>query len=80
MLLWLWYRPAATAPIQLLAEELPYAAGAVLKKKKKNKTKQKATPRNWSCFFGFYIMYFCWDCKNPSLIKLGKTKLKCYTS
>ena len=36
----LWCRPAATAPIQLPAWELPYAADATLKrpkKKKKNK-------------------------------------------
>ena len=31
-LLWLWHRPAAAAPIQPLALELPYAAGAALKK------------------------------------------------
>ena len=30
-LLWLWRRPAATAPIQPLAWELQYAAGATLK-------------------------------------------------
>ena len=30
-LLWLWCRPAATAPIQLLAWEIPYAVGAALK-------------------------------------------------
>ena len=29
-------RPAAVAPIQLLAWELPYAAGLALKRKKKN--------------------------------------------
>jgi len=28
----LWHRPAATAPIQPLAWELPYAAGAALKR------------------------------------------------
>ena len=33
MLLWLWYRQAAVAPIQLLAWELPYATGAALKSK-----------------------------------------------
>ena len=33
--LWLWCRPAAAAPIRPLAWELPYAAGAALKKKKK---------------------------------------------
>ena len=34
-LLWLWRRPAAAAPIQPLARELPYAEGAALKRKKK---------------------------------------------
>ena len=32
--LWLWHRPAATAPIWPLAWELPFAAGVALKKKK----------------------------------------------
>ena len=45
VLLWLWYRPAATAPIQLLAWEPPYAIGAALKrqkqKQKQNKTKKR---------------------------------------
>ena len=31
--LWLWHRPAAAAPIELLAQELPYAAGVVIKRK-----------------------------------------------
>ena len=35
---WLWYRPAATAPIRPLAWERPYAANAALKSKQ-NKTK-----------------------------------------
>ena len=35
-LLWLWCRPAAAALIQPLAQELPYATGAALVKKKKN--------------------------------------------
>ena len=34
VLLWLWYRPAATAPIQSLAWELPYAASLAVKRKK----------------------------------------------
>ena len=38
-LLWLWHRPAAVAPIQPLAWELPYATGAVPKRKKKKKKK-----------------------------------------
>ena len=33
-LLWLWCRPAATAPIQSLAWELPYATGVIVKKQK----------------------------------------------
>ena len=32
-LLWLWCRTAATAPIQPLAWEPPFAVGAALKKK-----------------------------------------------
>ena len=36
-LLWLWCRLVVTAPIPPLAWELPYATGAVLKKKKKKK-------------------------------------------
>ena len=35
VMLWLWRRPAAVAPICPLAWELPYVAGAVLKKAKK---------------------------------------------
>ena len=40
-LLWLWCRPEATAPIQLLAWELPYAMGAALESEKKKKKKKK---------------------------------------
>ena len=36
LLLWLCCRPAAVAPIQPLACELPYASGAALKSQKKN--------------------------------------------
>ena len=40
VLLWLWCRPAATAPIQPLAWEPPYAAGAAQEMEKiKNKKK-----------------------------------------
>ena len=35
-LLWLWCRPTAAAWIRPVAQELPYAAGAALKKKKKD--------------------------------------------
>ena len=37
VLLWLWYGPAAVAPIGPLAWELPCAAGAALKNTKKKK-------------------------------------------
>ena len=37
VLLWLWHRPAATAPLRSLAWELPYDAGAALKETKKKK-------------------------------------------
>ena len=36
-LLWLWRRPVATAPIQPLAWEPPYAMGAALEKAKRQK-------------------------------------------
>ena len=40
-LLWLWLRPAATALIQPLAWEPPYAEGAVLEKAKRQKKKKE---------------------------------------
>ena len=39
-LLWLWFRPAATALIPPLAWEPPDAVGEALKRKKKQKTKK----------------------------------------
>ena len=39
-LLWLWYRPAAIAPIGPLVWEPPYASGAALEKAKKKKKKK----------------------------------------
>ena len=35
VLLWLWYCPGATAPIQPPALELPYAVSVALKRQKK---------------------------------------------
>ena len=40
-LLWLWHRPAATAPIQPQALELPYALGPALKKEEREKKGRK---------------------------------------
>ena len=37
VLLWLWCRPAAAAPIRPLAWEPPYAVGAAFKRQKKKK-------------------------------------------
>ena len=41
MLLWLWCRPAAAAPIQSLAQEILHVAGAALKKLKKKKEEEE---------------------------------------
>ena len=41
MLVWLWCRLAATAPIQPLAWELAYAEGAALKRKKKERKRKR---------------------------------------
>ena len=41
VLLWLWCRPAAIAPIQPLAWEPPYDSGMALKSKIKTKTNPK---------------------------------------
>ena len=41
LLLWLWLRLAAAAPIRPLACDLPYATGVALKAKKKKKKKKK---------------------------------------
>ena len=51
MLLWLWCRPAAVAPIRPLAWEPLYASGVALKKKKKKKKFQTLEKHNLD-FFG----------------------------
>ena len=43
VLLWLWCRAAAAAPILPLAWEPPYAAGAALERQKQTKPKNKQT-------------------------------------
>ena len=40
-LLWLWHRPAATAPVGPLAWEPPYATGVALQRQKTKKKKRK---------------------------------------
>ena len=44
-LLWLWYRPAAVAPIRPLAWEPPYASRVALKRQK---TKKKKKKKEWA--------------------------------
>ena len=44
-LLWLWRRPAATAPTRPLAWEPPYAAAAALKRQKKRKNSVPQTSK-----------------------------------
>ena len=40
-LLWLWHRSVAATPIRPLDWELPHAAGAALKSKRKKKKERK---------------------------------------
>ena len=48
-MLWLWCRPATTAPIRLLAWELSYAMGSALNKKnKKNKGNNTVISTLWT--------------------------------
>ena len=63
-LLWLWLRLAATALIQPVAWELPYAMGIALKSKKKKKKKQRVGEFLWqnnklseqNFFFFFFFL------------------------
>ena len=63
-LLWMWHRPAATAPNPPLAWKPPYAKGVALKKDKKKKKKKKSTgtwvpPRiNWTKISGLFFFSF----------------------
>ena len=58
-LLWLWRRPAATAPIQSLAWESPYAVGVALQRPKKKATKTYT--------MGEYSQYFTVDIREYNL-------------
>ena len=46
-LLWLWRRPAATAPIRPLAREPPHAVGAAQEMAKRQKKEKKPTKHTW---------------------------------
>ena len=49
VLLWLWRRPAATAPIRPLGWEPPYATAMALKGKKERKEKKERKKKNFPC-------------------------------
>ena len=70
-LLWLWRKPAAAAPIRLLAWEHPYATGAALKKRN-TYTKHKTNMDNNKCWWGCgeigTLTYYWWECKLLQLL------------
>ncbi len=59
-LLWLWRRPVAITPIQPLAWEPPYVAGAALEETKKKK-KEKSR-RVWIDYSAVYKSGEKWGC------------------
>ena len=81
-LLWLWLRPAATAPIRPLAWELPHASGVTLKNKikqqqqktphknqKPNQTKKLITLDQW--LFYFIFLLFRATLSHTEVLRLG---------
>ena len=56
-LLWLWRRLAAIAPIQPLAQELTYATGVALKRKKSHLKIEKQSQKSVSCIAWPSIRY-----------------------
>ena len=72
-LLWLWRRPEATAPIQPLAWEPPYDAGAALKRQKKKKKKNSKMELKLFSFLECHISSCaCKKKKIPALISVMK--------
>ena len=65
MLLWLWCRPAAVAPIQPLAWELLYVVSVALKRQKEGKQKKRkkqlifVLTLNSAIFLNSLISQFC---------------------
>ena len=55
VLLWLWHMPEATAPIQPLAWEPPFAMGTALKKTKQHK-------KDYIPYARQYILVTCLFC------------------
>ena len=57
VLLWLWYRPGATAPIPPLAREPPYAAGTALKRQKEEEGTTRRSHALSHCFSETFCLY-----------------------
>ena len=55
-LLWLWCRPAATAPIRSLTWEFPYASGEALGKAEKQEQTKNLLPVKKFCKLFFYCL------------------------
>ena len=76
-LLWLWHRPAATAPILPLAWELPYAMGLPLKKKKRKERKKErlctlpAFPLNLGIYISLLFSYTFLNGLNTIFFRMG---------
>ena len=66
LLLWPWHRPAATALIQPLAWEPPYALGMALKKKKKKRLKKKNNEVCQGCGITVTFIHCWWEHKQYS--------------
>ena len=59
--LWLWQRPAATAPIRPLAWEPPYAMGAAQEKAKRKKKEKKKRKKKRATLFTRELVKNGWD-------------------
>ena len=66
VLLWLWCRPAATAAIQPLTWEPPYAVGVALKRQKREKSTNNKCWRG--CGEKGTLLHCWWDCKLVELL------------
>ena len=85
-LLWLWWRPAAAAPVWSLAQELPYAADVVLKKKRERerikhlrnsgKYYMHLPPTFFFCILGLHP----WHMQVPKLGVESELRLPAYTT
>ena len=66
-LLWLWFRPAATAPIGSLAWETPCASGGALK----NNTNQPTPPQknHIELWLDVVLWYILLSCPNEPTLK-----------